>query len=354
MKHLIFIGPLGGGSMPTNGASIKNCYLLNVLRRYYKSITVIDTEHWKKKPWLIIKILINILCHANSVYVLSASNMSAFRFLHFFSKLPFYREIYYWVIGGSLADLILQGMIDSKPYYCVKKIIVEGVSMRAKLLQYGFTNVYRIPNFKTISYLPKKNTKYSSPRKFVFLSRILPEKGCDYIIEAVQILNQKYKDLYFVDFYGPIAPNYKKVFFSKIENISNLTYKGFLDLRCYENYNILSVYDVMLFPTYWHGEGFPGIVIDAYIAGLPIIATDWNMNKDVVQNEFTGLLISPHNVSALVNAMYRFIVMEQRELLLFSKHCCQKAKTYDINNVLSEDILNEIGLITTNLNTQDI
>ena len=30
----------------------------------------------------------------------------------------------------------------------------------------------------------------------------------------------------------------------------------------------------MLFPTYWHGEGFPGIVIDAFVAGLLVVATD--------------------------------------------------------------------------------
>lgn len=193
MRHLVFIGPLGGGSVPVNGASIKNYYFINTLKRYYKSITVIDTEHWKKKPWLIIKILMIVLYHANSVYILSVSNMSAFRFLNFFSKLPFYREIYYWVIGGSLADWVLQGKVDSKPYNCAKKIIVEGISLRDKLSEYGFTNVYRIPNFKTILYLPKKNTEYNYPRKFVFLSRILPEKGCNYIIDAVQILVSRQK-----------------------------------------------------------------------------------------------------------------------------------------------------------------
>ena len=331
--------------MPTNGASIKNYYLLNTLKRYYKSITVIDTEHWKKKPWLIIKILITVLWHRNSKYVLSVNNMSAFHFLQFFYRFSLRRELYYWVIGGSLVDWILQGRVNPTPYYGINKIIVEGFSMRDELIKCGFTNVYRISNFKNVSYLPEKKIKFDCPRRFVFLSRILPEKGCDYIIEAVQALNQTYHDAYFVDFYGPIDENYKNDFLSKIKHISNVSYKGFLDLRCYENYNVLSSYDVMLFPTYWRGEGFPGIIIDAYIAGLPIIATDWNLNKDIVREGLTGLLIPPHDISSLVEAMIDFITMGQEKLKSFSKICQQEAMNYDVNHVLSPSVLGEIGLI---------
>ena len=346
MNHLVFIGPLGGGDVPKNGASVKNCYLLGTLRKYCKSVTIIDTEHWRKRPWLIIKILIAILCHVNSEYVLSVNSISAFRFLQFCNRFSFKRKLYYWVIGGCLVDWILQGRVNPSLYYGIEKIIVEGISMRDKLLKYGFTNVCCIPNFKEISYLPKKNnTEYAYLRKFVFLSRILPAKGCDYIIKAVRILNQHYANLYVVDFYGPIDENYKEVFLSEIGDIPNVTYKGFLDLRCSENYDTLSKYDVMLFPTYWEGEGFPGIVIDAYIAGLPIIATDWNLNKDIVRAGLTGLLIPPHNVSSLVEAMIDFIIMDQEKLKSFSEICQQEAMNYDVNRVLSIDVLKRIGLI---------
>lgn len=345
MNHLVFIGPLGGGNTPMNGASIKNYYLLNALKKYCKHIIVIDTEHWKKKPWLMIKILIVVLCRMNSKFVLSVNTKSAFLFLRFFNRFSFNRELYYWVIGGSFVDWISQGKVSPNLYYNIKKIIVEGISMKDELLKYGFKNVCRISNFKKVFYLPKKDTKYGYPRKFVFLSRILPEKGCDYIIEAVQTLNQCYNNLYFVDFYGTIDENYKIDFFSKIKNIPNISYKGFLDLRCYENYNILSDYDVMLFPTYWKGEGFPGIIIDAYIAGLPIIATDWHLNKDIVKDGLTGLLILPHDTSELIKAMICFIIMDQEKLKSFSQNCQQEAMNYDVNSVLSIDVLKEIGLV---------
>lgn len=345
MKHLIFIGPLGGGSVPTNGASVKNYHLLASLKQYYESILVIDTECWKRKPFVIVKLLITILRYSNSVYILSLNSMSAYRILRFLKGLSIKRKIYYWVIGGSLANWIQEGRVKLAPYFMANMIVVEGDSMKRDLLKCGFMNVICIPNFKHISYLPKKSLENKGIRKFVFLSRILPAKGCDYIIDAVQKLNGEYESCYVVDFYGVIDESYKDDFMGKIDSVSNISYMDFLDLRCVKNYDILCNYDVMLFPTYWRGEGFPGIVIDAYIAGLPIVATDWHLNKDIVKNEETGFLIPPHDVSTLIDAMRKFITMEETKLLMFSERCQQEVANYDVNNVLSQNRLREIGLI---------
>mgnify|MGYP002239410386 CR=1 FL=1 len=65
-------------------------------------------------------------------------------------------------------------------------------------------------------------------------------------------------------------------------------------------YRTLCRYDIMLFPTYWYGEGFPGIVMDAYIAGLPLIASDWNINTEVI-TEKTGIIIPPKDEESAVH-----------------------------------------------------
>lgn len=59
----------------------------------------------------------------------------------------------------------------------------------------------------------------------------------------------------------------------------------------YESYATFSDCYCMLFPTYWKGEGFLGAIIDFYISGLPVITTDWNMNKEVFQDVETGLIV---------------------------------------------------------------
>ena len=51
-KHkFIFIGPMGGGGIPTNGASVKNYYIVKKLRECADNLIVVDTEQWKKNHW---------------------------------------------------------------------------------------------------------------------------------------------------------------------------------------------------------------------------------------------------------------------------------------------------------------
>ena len=61
----------------------------------------------------------------------------------------------------------------------------------------------------------------------------------------------------------------------------------------------------MLFPTYYHGEGFPGNFVDAFNTGLPVIATDWLYNKDLIKDGENGLLIPIKNPEALCDAILK-------------------------------------------------
>ena len=57
----------------------------------------------------------------------------------------------------------------------------------------GVKNVKYVSNFKPINYYPNIENALMQRRsskvvRFVFLSRIMREKGCDYILEAVRLL----------------------------------------------------------------------------------------------------------------------------------------------------------------------
>ena len=100
---------------------------------------------------------------------------------------------------------------------------------------------------------------------------------------------------------------------------------------------------MMLFPTYWYGEGFPGIVIDAYIAGVPLIASDWNMNTEVI-TEKTGVIIPPKDEEALCIAM-KNCILGRYDLSAMKRNCLNEAKKYDNKKILSRHFLQEVGLL---------
>lgn len=126
---------------------------------------------------------------------------------------------------------------------------------------------------------------------------MIEEKGIYDILDAVTKLNGKFgTEKLLVDFYGPIDG----INLSKFNSLApdNCKYKGYLDLSISDddNYKVLSSYQVMLFPTKWYGEGFPGIFLDAFICGLPVICSDINMNSELIVNEKNGLILENWNL----------------------------------------------------------
>ena len=184
-------------------------------------------------------------------------------------------------------------------------------------------------NFKKFESKLSLKEKGSNISKFVFIGRISKSKGIFEIIEGVSMLKTLNPALNFsVDFYGPIEEEIK------LPEDLPLIYKGYLDLmnNQQESYETLSEYSCMLFPTYWMGEGFPGVIIDAYVAGLPVIASDWNMNKEVVEDGKTGIIIPIKDAKALASAMLK--ILENPEVVAtMSQNSLSKAKDFHIDAV---------------------
>ena len=59
--------------------------------------------------------------------------------------------------------------------------------------------------------------------------------------------------------------------------------------------------DVLAFPSY--REGFPNVVLEAGAMSLPSIVTDINGSREIVRDGFNGLVVPPHDVQALHEAM---------------------------------------------------
>lgn len=113
-----------------------------------------------------------------------------------------------------------------------------------------------------------------------------------------------------------------------------------------EGYETLSTYDVMLFPTFYNGEAFPGVFIDCFIAGVPIVASDWHFNKDII-DENTSIIIPAKDDEALYHTM-KDIIDGKIDLQAMARSCQNEARKYDNQVVLSDANLKRIGFIDNN------
>ena len=337
-KTLIFVGPLK--KIPDNGVAMKNHLFVDRFKEVFEKVIAIDGVKPKKRPWCIAELVVATLLHPNATIAVSFSVMTGDKVLRLLRRLK-RKNIYYWAVGGTLHQRLVELGYDLETYKQLDAIYVQSEKIVHGLEALGINNSIKVDNSKRIDYYPEIHPKKDSEKKFVFFSRVHPDKGCQEIINCTKRLNDLgYK--FIVDFYGALDKDYQD-FPSRIADVPNISYKGFLNVKKSSGYDTLVAYDVMLFPTYWMGEGFPGVVIDAYIAGLPIISSDWNCNKEVV-DEGTGIIIPHHDEEALFVAMKK-VLDNEVDLDKMSQECQKRARQYDNRIVLSEDNLRKIGFI---------
>ena len=132
-------------------------------------------------------------------------------------------------------------------------------------------------------------------KNFIFLGRVIREKGIDVILESIPRLNPGLT----VDIYGSLDGEYTD------EELNAggggiVRYRGVLSHQAVNS--ILVNYDALILPTYYQGEGYPGVVVEAYNCGLPVIVTNWRAIPEIV-DETTGILIPVKSAEALAGAM---------------------------------------------------
>ncbi|MYH28876.1 MAG: glycosyltransferase family 4 protein [Acidobacteria bacterium] len=70
----------------------------------------------------------------------------------------------------------------------------------------------------------------------------------------------------------------------------------------------LQEHDVLVFPSLCITEGHPGAIIEAFMAGLPVIAGDLPGPAEIVRHEVNGLIVKTGDADALGKAMTRAAV----------------------------------------------
>ena len=186
----------------------------------------------------------------------------------------------------------------------------------------GVLNSVWLPNSREpiIGVVPRKN--YS--KKFVFISRVIPQKGIEEILETVKILPEDYT----VDIYGPIDDRH---YSTRLFDGSKANYMGLLPPS--EVINTLSTYDVLLLPSYFEGEGYPGIVIEALSLAIPVITTKWKALPEIITDNQNGVLIDIKNCAQLEKAILSF---NSDNYMIFSKNALNSFDNFNSKLVFNK------------------
>ena len=134
---------------------------------------------------------------------------------------------------------------------------------------------------------------------FVFVGRIVGDKGVNELVRAFSRLSRDNKDvkLLLLGSYEETLDPVSGDTHTEIEHNPQIEFVGYQnDVRPW-----LLASDVLVLPSY--REGFPNVVLQAGAMGLPCIVTDANGCKDVIINMYNGLIIKKRDSQGLYEAM---------------------------------------------------
>ncbi len=195
---------------------------------------------------------------------------------------------------------------------CATHIIPEGEGVKADLLNNKITKkdirVLGHGNIRGIDLEhfkpePHKTSPKESGFSFVFVGRLVGDKGINELVEAFSRLNKAHPETRLV----LVGPEEKKIDPIHPEAAAEIDRNPAIDAVGQQKdvRPFFASADALVFPSY--REGFPNVVIEAGAMGLPSIVTDINGSREIIIDGENGMIIPSKNAEALYQAMKHFV-----------------------------------------------
>lgn len=222
-----------------------------------------------------------------------------------------------WPTSSGLMRKVLM-LTDKLTCVCATHIIPEGEGVKNDLIigkitkkplkVLGFGNVMGV-DLERFSMRPevmeiveKKKLLDVSKFTFLFVGRIVGDKGINELCEAFERIHKQYPGtrLWLVGDYedslDPLNPATKALIEQPGNGIEVEGVKRDDELLAY-----YAAADCFVMPSY--REGFPNTVLEAGAMGLPSIVTDINGSREIIEDGINGMIVKPQNAEKLYLAM---------------------------------------------------
>ena len=332
MKKVTVIGLFCLTAEAADGQSIKTRIVAQAMKESLGAdhVNCVDTYGWKKNP---VKLLINCIRAVwNSsavVFMTDAGGIKVFPWLLHCANIFAGCKLHYVVVGGWLVHYLPKHRFIAA---CLKRfdgIFVETRALLNGLNKLGFDNLHLMPNFKELKPLNKENLCYceKEPYRFCTFSRVMQEKGIAEAVKAIEYVNAHFgRTVCALDIYGQIDPGQTEWFQSLEASFPEpVRYCGIVPFA--QSVDVIKDYHALLFPTKFYTEGIPGTIIDAYAAGVPVVASRWEGCADVVDAGITGL-VYPFDQPEMLKDIVLELVQNPDRVFEMKVNCLKKAEQY--------------------------
>lgn len=175
--------------------------------------------------------------------------------------------------------------------------------------------------------------------KFLFIARLLKDKGTDEFFEMAETIKKKYSNTEF-QILGFVEGNYQL-------QLDELVKKGtvnFLgstpDIRPY-----LSSVHCTIMPSYH--EGMSNVNLESAANGRPVITTNVPGCRETVDDGRTGLLVEARSAESLINGVERFLSLSYEQKKLMGQLARKKVENEFDRQIVVDAYLDELKKLET-------
>lgn len=178
-----------------------------------------------------------------------------------------------------------------------------------------------------------------SPKtEFLYLSRILKEKGIKEYVDAARIIKKSHKDVVF-HVAGPCDPSCQKIIEEAVEE-GVITYHG----KIYDIPAMFSQIHCTVHPSYYP-EGMANVLLESAASGRPVITTGLPGCGETVNHGETGFVVRERSAEDLAAKMENFIKMDRDSRIAMGIAGRKKMEQEFDRRIVTEAYLEEISKI---------
>lgn len=188
---------------------------------------------------------------------------------------------------------------------------------------------------------PLKPYPESKDLQFLFISRVLKEKGIEEFVEAARIIKKDYPN-YTFHVIGPFDKEYE-------EYLLNAEKEGVVVVhgKVFNVGDLIKNSHCTVFPSYY-AEGMANVLLESAASGRPIITTNLPGCGETVDDGITGYIVRPKDTNDVVEKIRKFIALtpEQKKAMgeagrrkmesQFDRRIVVDAYVEEINEILSQ------------------
>lgn len=174
--------------------------------------------------------------------------------------------------------------------------------------------------------------------RFLYVGRILKDKGCGELFEMIRIIKKKYMNVHF-QILGSFDDNAYKQQVNELVSQNYIVFGGYVDdVRPY-----LNKIHCTILPSYH--EGMSNVNLESAANGRPVITTNVPGCKETVEDNITGYIIKPGDTEDLIQKVEKFIHLPYEKKKAMGMAARKKVEKEFNRNIVIDAYLNEIDKV---------